>query len=56
MVSGIADKRDSGTASSSKRVSWAPLPMLGDEEEQQAKTEAEVCYCWCTNLPVSMYV
>ena len=42
MFTGIADKRESGTASSSKRVSWAPLPMLGGDEEQQDKHKAEV--------------
>lgn len=41
----MADKRESGGASSSKRVSWAPLPMLQGEAAEQDKARAEVGCC-----------
>lgn len=56
ILSGIADKRDSGTASSNKRVSWAPLPLLGDEAEQLETAEAEVWSCLCTNLSLIVHL
>lgn len=55
-LSGIADKRDSGTASSSKTVSWAPLPTLAGEAELQETAEAEVCICLYTTLPLTTHL
>lgn len=42
LLLGMADKRESGGASSSKRVSWAPLPRLQGEAEEQDEAKAEV--------------